>query len=451
MKPRMRHSLLYRYLLIVLCALIIIPILFPLAAVVVFLPAVWTEKKEWNKYESGTQLEAMWHKEAGSLKNATVEQIRSRLQELKQFYNKSSVYWVDEQGNTQFKLPETVHIPDMWSASYTVSFMKQRYGGDPFTSVAFLDGDEPRGFIVFEVPRTYIGVTSTPYNAVYSRVFFGALLIMLALFLFVSFMFFYRIRKRLVRLQTAMTSPALNGIPTEVAVLKPDEIGQLEKSFNAMIRKLEEGKHREEQEELLRKELIAKLSHDLRTPLTAIRTHAFSLQEETLSDKGRQSVELIENKMIFLGELIENLFSYSLLSAGKYPYRPKQVEITRMCKVIFAGWYPLFEKEQFHIEVDFTAEVIHWVIDPAWLERVLDNYFQNVLRHARSGKYIAVRVSELRGGMIEIADKGPGMGASEVKGTGMGLTIIQLMLNEMGMVSNVYTDGKGTQIRLSKK
>lgn len=68
-------------------------------------------------------------------------------------------------------------------------------------------------------------------------------------------------------MQEVMATPEANGIPTTIEVSKQDEIGRLEHSFNRMVQELEMSRIREMEEEELRKELIANLSHDLRTPL----------------------------------------------------------------------------------------------------------------------------------------------------------------------------------------
>jgi len=450
MRFRLKNSLLSKYLLIILCAMLLLPLMFPIVSLFLYFPLQVGAKDGDELYQDGKQLESMWHMEAQKLDGADAAAIDKRLSELKVIYSKASMYWVDQDGVTRTRLPDNLPLPDKWTPAYTLQFMKERIGGDPFTVVAFIESDKQGRFMVFELPRSYMIAKGQKLREYYGTIFSAGVIIVLGLFLFVSFMFFYRIRRRLVRLRSAMTSPAAGGIPSAVEVQNKDEIGQLESAFNDMIRKLEASRLREAEDEALRRELIAKLSHDIRTPLTAIRSHAYGLRKETLTEQGTESVVLIERKIDYLGQLIENLFSYSLLSAGKYPYRPKQVDITRMTRTQLASWYPLFEQEGFDIELSLPDEAVHWNVDPAWLERVLDNYFQNALRHAREGQYISVAVVPESGGAIIIGDRGPGMGAaSDEMGAGLGLSIIQLMVKEMNLNNEVQTGPRGTQITLS--
>jgi len=451
-KLRLKNSLLSQYLLIVLCALILLPISLPVVTIAVMLPMPSDTEAD-QRYRNGHALERMWHEEAERLGGKPEEEVREAMEQLHARYPESGVYRVDRSGRTLLTLGEAADVPEQWTPSYTVQFMKARVSGDPFTVVAFVGGAESadEGFIVMEVPRSLMVSEGERARTSHAAIFALGTLAVLGLFLFFSLLFFYRIRRRLVRLQAAMASPAGDsGIPLPIEPLNEDEIGRLERSFNAMIRQLTASRAREAEEESLRKDLVAKLSHDLRTPLTAIRGHAYSLREETLTAKGHGSVELIERKIEYLGRLIDNLFSYSLLAAGKYPFRPRPLDIVRAAREWFAGWYPVFEQEGFDIELDMPDVPIYWEVDPEWLERILDNYCQNVLRHAREGRYIGLAITPAGGsGAIAIADRGPGLSSdSKEKGAGLGLSIAALMLKEMRLRSEFVSGRGGTTVTI---
>ncbi|MFD2614240.1 HAMP domain-containing sensor histidine kinase [Paenibacillus gansuensis] len=459
---RLKHSLLSQYLLIVLSALVLLPLMIPVLSVSLML--LDRPEAGENVYRNGLDLEEMWHKEAAALKGHKDADVNAALYRLQATYPKARMFWVDGQGNTRLQLPKPLSLPEKWTAAYTISFMKQRTAGDPFTVVAFI-GEERgggssgsrlgpgsgQGFMVFEVPRSEMRAEGERLREDHSKIFVAGTLAILGLFLFISLLFFYRIRKRLVRLQAAMTAPTESGIPEPVKVENRDEIGRLESAFADMVGKLEASRRREAEEEALRRDLIAKLSHDLRTPLTTIGGLVYRLKEEPLSAKGMESLRLIERKMSYLGQLIENLFSYSLLTAGVYPYKPQETDIVRLVRTLLAQWYPLFEKEGFEIEPDFPETSVLWRLDPQWLERVVDNYLQNVLRHAGSGKYIRVSLSAEQGGSMEISDRGPGLnGVTEEKGAGIGLTIAALMLKEMSLRADVSSSEQGTTITIMR-
>ncbi|MEI0736245.1 histidine kinase dimerization/phospho-acceptor domain-containing protein [Paenibacillus sp. JTLBN-2024] len=164
-------------------------------------------------------------------------------------------------------------------------------------------------------------------------VFFGIILLMFVLFIIVSWMFFMNMRRRLLRLQSAMTVQDGSGLPDPIAVRKSDEIGQLEAAFNGMVDRLDRSLKREREEEELRKRLIANLSHDLRTPLTVVRSHVYSLQKEQLSERGQELLKLTETKLGDLAGLIDNLLSYNLLTSGKiHAFTPERIDVLRIVR-----------------------------------------------------------------------------------------------------------------------
>lgn len=429
----------------------IVPFSFLFISIVIF--NYLSVDKEPNKYQNGTDLEAMWHEEAQSLAGASDEQINHKLRKIKEEYSEASMFWVDETGQTRERLPENLSVPLIWSPSLTIDYMKKNRGleADPFTVVALIGKEKEEGFMVLQVPRSAMVSTGQSFQERYSYAIILSVIAILAVFIFISWIFFYRIRRRLLRLQRAMSHPTENGIPDSISVEKKDEIGQLEVSFNEMIHQLEISRIREKEEEMLRRQLIANLSHDLRTPLTTIRGHAFSLKKEPLSDKGKESLDLIDNKIGYLGQLIENLLSYTLLTTGKYPYYPERIDMVRLVKTSFAAWYPVFEEAGFQMEIDFPEETFYWEVDPQRMERVLDNFYQNIYRHARKGGYIGMKMdAHLQ--QIIIEDHGPGMsGESIEKGAGIGLSIVSLMLKDMKLTWETETSDKGTIVRIMCK
>ncbi|MEF3305838.1 HAMP domain-containing sensor histidine kinase [Paenibacillus sp. GYB003] len=449
---KLKNSLLSKYVLIVLFAIVILPLSLPVVGLVlaVAIPPAYRQAEPLNP--SSHKLEQAWHETGKRLAGASGEEIGRAFADFKAEYAEVSMFWVDASGRTALQLPENPELPPAWSPSELVRFMKAGYGGDPFTVVAFIGETGDEGFIVMQAPRSFLGPVGVPFGSRYNYFMFGLTFLIVGFFVFVSYIFFYKIRKRLLRLQQAMTTPAANGIPAPIRAFNDDEVGRLEQAFNAMIGQLQEGRRREAEEEGLRRQLIANLSHDLRTPLTTIRGHAYSLRQQSLDEKGREAVDLIDQKVDYLARLIDNLLSYTLLTTGKYTYRPEKTDIVRLVRACCANWYPVFERERFAVDFDLPEASVYWQVDPQWFERILDNYFQNILRHASDGKYAAVRI-ETDGPrtVVAIEDRGPGMtGRSAGAGAGIGLSIVSLMLKEMKLSARVESGPAGTTIRIGQ-
>ena len=447
-KPAFLGSLLFRYMMIVVLALFFIPAV--LVAVSVFYAVVNGPVQPELKYGNSQQVKSDWDAEAGKLDASNPEIVNERLRELKLRYEDASMFWVDGTGRTRLQLPEQAGLPLSWTADDTVRFMKQSVNGDPYTVVSFLgaDGAGP-GFMVLQLPRTFLRADS-PVDMM-APTFFGLVLLIFLVFVLLSWLFFRNIRQRLLRLQSAMTATDGDGIPVPIVLSKRDEIGKLEQAFNGMAERLRVGREREREEEKLRKQLIGSLSHDLRTPLTVMRSHVHLLGREALSPQGEESVRQLEAKTERLGGLIDNLFAYTLMTSGKYPLKLEVCDIARLVRQGAATWYPLWEKEGIEPEVDLPEVPIRWEVDKEGFLRILDNLFQNVVRHARSGGWIGISARTLDSGAfaLVISDRGPGMSAiSAAKGGGIGLAIVDYLLREMKLSSRVESGETGTRIAI---
>lgn len=65
---------------------------------------------------------------------------------------------------------------------------------------------------------------------------------------------------------------------------------------------------------------------------------------------------------------------------------PVSTDIARLVRAAVAAWYPVFEEQDIQIDAELPADhTFYWDADPKWLTRVLDNLFQNIIRHAAEG------------------------------------------------------------------
>ncbi|MBM7702156.1 sensor histidine kinase [Metabacillus iocasae] len=445
---KFHQSLLAKYLTVVVVAILLLPLSIPTLSIVIYMPPI-LYNEGMKPYEGPSDFEKKWHKEAKKLEGATNEEINQALLLFQQRYPHAEMFWVDESGETRASFPKDRTLPKRWTAAQSIQFMKDSFDADPFTVVAFIGENRSNGFMVLKIEREHLKLPIERVGKEYEYMFMGVVVIVMTLFIFCSWIFFQRIRKRLMRLQHAMEQKGDSGIPNLVERKEMDEIGQLEESFNVMIQQLEDSKRRQQEEETLRRELIMNLSHDLRTPLTTVRAHAYSLQKEALSHAGKESLQLIDHKIQFVSHLMDNLLSYTLLSSGKYSHESKQVEIGRLIRQSLVAWYPIFEEKDFKIDIRLPEEKVEWIVDQQWMERILDNLFQNINRHAVQGKYVGVSLNQTT---LVISDKGSGFSnETNEKGAGVGLAVVDMMLKEMGLQWRIDSTDRGTTIFIQKR
>ncbi|MFJ8530429.1 sensor histidine kinase [Bacillus sp. NPDC094106] len=196
---------------------------------------------------------------------------------------------------------------------------------------------------------------------------------------------------------------------------------------------------------------MADLSHDLRTPLTTMRAQMDSLTEEVISEKGYKTITLMDEKINYLAELIENLLSYSLITAKKYPYHPERTDMTRLMRKLVASWYDILDEQGFEVDIMIPEKQLFWNIDENWFQRIIDNVIQNVVRHASDGNFIGVYMNHEEG-TIAVVDHGPGFqnAHSPNKGAGIGLSIIAVMAKEMDIEWRIESDDTGATFLFKK-
>lgn len=440
-------------MLIILMALFLVQIAYLIIAIFVSGFAHNIENRYLSEGISTDTIEGNWHEEAKNLQNVSDESIQQHFAKWKEDFPEASMFWVDENGRLREQIDVKEDIPAEWTATNTAKFIKSRYGDDPFTVIALLEEHTSNGFIVFEIERETL---QPPMQTVYDH--YGTILLIgivaiILLFISVSFLFFHGIRKRLLQLQEAMEIRDVDGLPLEIDLKKKDEIGQLEQTFNQMVGELKESKQREQKEEQLRKELIANLSHDLRTPLTKLRAQSYTISKGNLSPESRAAIQILEISVEDIDRLIENLMSYTLLTASKYQLKREEIDIVRYVRQHLATWYPVFENEGFDIKIElYSLKNNNWLVDPSWINRIIDNLLQNILRHAKSGNYIEVRteVTDKYDAFVFI-DKGHGMEEeSEQRGAGIGLSIVDIMVKGLELDWNIASSGQGTMVKIIK-
>ncbi|MFC0523599.1 ATP-binding protein [Pontibacillus salicampi] len=442
-----------KYVLIIVFSILLFPISYLGVNFIYYIVLSQIGNLSSEDFYTKEEVEKRWEGLSESQSGKSDEAILSRLQTEVNQYPGSRVLWVSDDGERLLVVGDWNDLEGGdWDASQTVRFMDRQQNDAYFTTNTYIDGSNHSGYVFLEVPSSSLGTSWEVLRDRYAFIWFFALGFIWMLFIFISWLFFKKISNRLTNMQNSMEISSNQMVPMKLTVHKEDEIGQLEHSFNDMVEKLNESRQKEKDEEAIRKQLVSSLSHDLRTPLSIINGHAHKMSQIELSDEVRDSVTVIQDKVAFLAELIDNLSSFTVLREGKLPMHPQMVDIVQATKSSLIAYYPILEEKGFDIDIDLQGS-IQWYIDETWFRRILDNLFQNVKRHAGEGKYLAVSTTEMHGReALRIEDRGPGMRAvSDQKGTGIGLSIVEMMLDQMNLEKTVYDGASGTTILIYPK
>ncbi|MBD5536653.1 MAG: HAMP domain-containing histidine kinase [Lachnospiraceae bacterium] len=135
---------------------------------------------------------------------------------------------------------------------------------------------------------------------------------------------------------------------------------------------------------------IENISHDLRTPLTAIIGYLELLDTDKLSAEDAAAVERVSKKAKSLQGLIGNFYDLSRLEMNDYHLNMEKLEIIHFAKEISLLFYQEFEKKKISVQFDAPEEPLYLLADTGALERIFNNMLQNALRYAESSLYIGI-------------------------------------------------------------
>jgi len=239
-----------------------------------------------------------------------------------------------------------------------------------------------------------------------------------------------------------------------------DELGRLARSFNAMLDALEHSMTALDASVDAQRQLVADASHELRTPVTSLRTNI-----EILEQAGPAMAE--EDHRRLLSDVVEQLEELTLLindlidlARGEEPRA--DVEETRLDQLVVAvAERAVRRSPSSHIKVEVAPTVLLAV--PERLERAIGNLLDNAIKFSPAGSPVEI---ELRGHDLTVRDHGPGIAPDEVPhvfdrfyrgaeargrpGSGLGLAIVNQVAGQLGgSVRAESAPGGGTIMRLT--
>lgn len=198
-----------------------------------------------------------------------------------------------------------------------------------------------------------------------------------------------------------------------------DEIDRLEALFRDLAARIEAQMAQLQSVDAARREMLANLSHDLRTPITTLLAHLESLQmdEQPLSEPERReyvAVAMRQGKRV--AQLVEQLLEAAKLEARQIVANPEPFPIGELLQDVVQKFALVARERGVAVEVDAAAATTMVKGDFALLERVLDNLIDNALRHTPADGCVTVQ-SDVHGERVRISvtDTGPGLTQEEAE------------------------------------
>jgi signal transduction histidine kinase len=236
----------------------------------------------------------------------------------------------------------------------------------------------------------------------------------------------------------------------------PPPVRALAHAFNAMTERLA---HADRQ----RRDLMADVAHELRTPLSVLQGRLEGLLDGVYPRDDRQLASLLEETQV-LSRLIEDLRTLALDDAGALRLEREPADLVALVRDTVRGFEPEAARQGVALAVttDLAGAVLD--VDPVRIRQVLSNLLSNALRHTPAGRAVTVSVAAAGSGFaVAVADAGEGMPPEHVarifdrfykgeasRGSGLGLTIARrLVMAHGGGIQAASRLGQGTTVTFS--
>ena len=223
--------------------------------------------------------------------------------------------------------------------------------------------------------------------------------------------------RRIEELRRGTARLAAGDLDTEVPADGHDELAMLAGDFNRMARELREAAAREREMDKARRDLVAAVSHDLRTPIASARALIEAVADGVTGDAEMEARYLASarGEIEKLGRLVDDLFELSRIDAGMLRLELEEASLRDLISDTLSSFKPRAEDKGVSIIGEVSDGVDPVLASPPRLQRVLDNLLGNALRHTPPGGEIHLRVEPGDGvARVEVSDTGEGIAREDL-------------------------------------
>lgn len=228
-------------------------------------------------------------------------------------------------------------------------------------------------------------------------------------------------------------------------------VRRLAAALNVQLRRLRDERRRFQLGDQELKDAVTNISHDLRTPLTALFGYLELLKRENTSETAARYLSQIEDRAEAMKRLTDELLSYSVASSGE-PARRK-LDLGRALEESLLSFYGAMEQQKLTPEIRIADKPVWRYLDPGELGRIFGNVISNALKYSAGDFSVSMDVD----GTVIFSNTAPQLNAVAVgrlfdrfytvrdnqNSTGLGLSIARLLTERMGgTIAADYRQGK---------
>lgn len=267
----------------------------------------------------------------------------------------------------------------------------------------------------------------------------------------------YRMVLPLTQMNAAAKAIANGNFSKRIYVKTRDEVGQLAKSFNKMAEELAST-------DTMRKDFVANVSHELRSPLTSITGFVQGMLDGTIPESEyKKYLEIVLAESQRLSRLTKEMLDLTRIESGNMPLHKTVFDINELIRRVIITKEHALENRQLDLDIAFKEEKINVYADQGGIEQVLVNLLDNAIKFTPPGGEISIS-SCIKEGRAAVAIKDTGAGIKQdilphiwerfytenksrtgSKGVGLGLSIVKRIMVQHGQdITAQSKEGEGS-------
>lgn len=323
-----------------------------------------------------------------------------------------------------------------------------------FSAAPIMEDDEQIGYVYIVLAgQKYSSATDQIFGSYILGISFRAMVVIFLVSMVIGLLSFWFITKRLNRITSSMARFMEGDLDTRLDRKGGEEIALIADTFNELAETVQGNIEELKGVDKLRKELIANVSHDLRTPISSIQGYAETLemkQGELDAATQKEYLGTIVKNSQRLNQLVEGLFELSKLESGHMKLKPTPFSIAELVHDVASKYRVISQKKGISINTILAKDGPQVIGDISMIDRVLQNLIDNAIKFCSDGDTINIELdlNAPEAVQVRITDSGAGIpkdqiehifdryfkGRSEMNksGTGLGLSIAKKIVELHG-------------------
>lgn len=316
-------------------------------------------------------------------------------------------------------------------------------------SVAPFEADGKSGYVyIILAGKELAQVTDSLFGSYFMSLGLGAAMLTTIFALLIGLLAIWFLTKNLRDIIQTVKRFEEGDLDIRIENAAESDLSVLATNFNSMADKIVSNMEEIKSIDSLRRELIANVSHDLRTPLAVLKgyTETLQMKEGKISEKEREKyLEIIDGNADKLSNLVAQLFEYSKLEAEQVEPNKEPFSITDLAQDLIANYQVLGKKKGVEIDMQVKNEIPIVFADISLVERAIQNLMDNALKFTPKGGTVTLNLEGTKKDVkIAISDTGIGIKekeqvqlferyrqskrANNKEGVGLGLAIVKKIM-----------------------